>query len=336
MKMDSKKVRVFITGGAGYIGSHVVKMLGEQGYELLVYDNLSTGNSWAVLHGDLVVGDLADKEKLIQALKDFKPDAIIHFAAFIEVAESVAKPLKYFRNNTANALNLLEAARICGIDRFIFSSTAAVYGIPEENPVAENAPLKPINPYGASKAMTEKFLEDLAFGDDDFRYVSLRYFNVASADPDGAIGQAYRNPTHLITRAVKTALGDYPKLQVFGTDYDTPDGTCVRDYIHVVDLASAHLEALKFLMKGGESQILNCGYGKGFSVKEVIDTVKEVAGIDFTVEDAPRREGDPPALIADNSKIVRTFDWKPAHDDLTEIVRGAYEWEKTYQKRLRK
>ena len=219
--MDSRKVRVFITGGAGYIGSHVVKMLGEKGYELLVYDNLSTGNSWAVLHGELVVGDLADKEKLIQILKDFKPDAIIHFAAFIEVAESVSKPLKYFRNNTANALNLLEAARICGIGRFIFSSTAAVYGIPEENPVAENAPLKPINPYGASKAMTEKFLEDLAFGDDDFKYVSLRYFNVASADPDGKIGQVYRNPTHLITRAVKTALGTIPSFK-FSEPTTTP------------------------------------------------------------------------------------------------------------------
>lgn len=336
MSTGSRKKRVFITGGAGYIGSHVVKMLGEQGYELLVYDNLSTGNSWAVLHGGLVIGDLADREKLIQVLKDFKPEAIIHFAAFIEVAESVAEPLKYFRNNTANALNLLEAARLCGIGRFIFSSTAAVYGIPEENPVAEGAPLRPINPYGASKAMTEKFLEDLAFSDADFRYVSLRYFNVASADPDGEIGQAYRNPTHLITRAVKTALGDYPKLQVFGTDYDTPDGTCIRDYIHVVDLASAHQEALRFLLDGGESQILNCGYGKGFSVKEVIDTVKKVTGIDFKVEDSPRREGDPPALVADNKKITRTFSWKPVHDNLTEIVRGAYAWEKTLQKRFRK
>jgi len=336
LSTGSRKKRVFITGGAGYIGSHVVKMLGEQGYELLVYDNLSTGNSWAVLHGGLVIGDLADREKLIQVLKDFKPEAIIHFAAFIEVAESVAEPLKYFRNNTANALNLLEAARLCGIGRFIFSSTAAVYGIPEENPVAEGAPLRPINPYGASKAMTEKFLEDLAFSDADFRYVSLRYFNVASADPDGEIGQAYRNPTHLITRAVKTALGDYPKLQVFGTDYDTPDGTCIRDYIHVVDLASAHQEALRFLLDGGESQILNCGYGKGFSVKEVIDTVKKVTGIDFKVEDSPRREGDPPALVADNKKITRTFSWKPVHDNLTEIVRGAYAWEKTLQKRFRK
>jgi UDP-glucose 4-epimerase len=334
--MDSGKQRIFVTGGAGYIGSHVVKMLGEAGYEILVFDNLSSGNSWAVLHGELVVGDLADKEVLVKTLQRFKPDAIIHFAAFIEVAESVSNPLKYFRNNTANALNLLEAARSCGIDKFIFSSTAAVYGIPEVNPVAENAPLKPINPYGASKSMTEKFLADLAFADDKFHYVSLRYFNVASADPDGKIGQAYRNPTHLITRAVKTALGDYSKLQVFGTDYDTPDGTCIRDYIHVVDLASAHLEALRFLMNGGDSQVLNCGYGKGFSVKEVVDTVKEVAGIDFRVEDAPRREGDPPALIADNRKIVGTFDWRPAYDDLTTIVRGAFEWEKTYHNKIKK
>ncbi len=333
--MNSRKKRIFVTGGAGYIGSHVVKMLGEQGFEILTYDNLSSGNSWAVLSGELVVGDLADKENLVKVLLEFKPDAIIHFAAFIEVAESVGNPLKYFRNNTANALNLLETARFCGVDNFIFSSTAAVYGIPAENPVNENAPLKPINPYGASKSMTEKFLEDLAFGDDAFRYVSLRYFNVASADPDGRIGQAYRNPTHLITRAVKTALGDYPELQVFGTDYDTPDGTCIRDYIHVVDLAAAHLEALKFLMDGGKSQILNCGYGKGFSVKEVLDAVKHVTGVDFRVTDAPRREGDPPALIADNRKIVRTFDWKPVHDDLMEIVRGAFEWEKTLQEKYK-
>ncbi|MBN2427090.1 MAG: UDP-glucose 4-epimerase GalE [Deltaproteobacteria bacterium] len=333
--MDYEKKRIFVTGGAGYIGSHVVKMLGDQGYELLIYDNLSTGNPWAVLYGDLVVNDLNDKEKIIQTLQNFKPHAIIHFAAFIEVAESVGNPLKYFRNNTANALNLLEAARLCGVDKFIFSSTAAVYGIPAENPVAEDAPLKPINPYGASKAMTEKFLEDLAFGDDSFKYVSLRYFNVASADPEGKIGQAYRNPTHLITRAVKTALGDYPQLQVFGTDYDTPDGTCIRDYIHVVDLASAHLEALKYLLAGGNNQVLNCGYGKGFSVKEVVDTVKEVSGIDFKTADAPRREGDPPALIADNRKIVETFGWKPAHDDLFEIVKGAYEWEKTFRERFR-
>lgn len=326
--------RVFITGGAGYIGSHIVKMLGEKGYELLVYDNLSSGNPWAVLYGDLVVSDLNDKERLAAILQDFKPHAIIHFAAFIEVAESVANPLKYFRNNTANALNLLEAARLCGVDNFIFSSTAAVYGIPEVNPVAEDAPLKPINPYGAAKAMTERFLEDLAASDEAFRYVSLRYFNVASADPEGKIGQAYRNPTHLITRAVKTALGDYPELQVFGTDYDTPDGTCIRDYIHVVDLASAHLEALDFLLRGGPSQILNCGYGTGFSVKEVIDTVKEVSGVDFKTENAPRREGDPPALIADNRKILETFSWQPAYDDIVEIVRGAYAWEKAYRERF--
>ena len=333
--MDSSKKRIFVTGGAGYIGSHVVKMLGENGFDILVYDNLSSGNSWAVLHGELVVGDLADKENLGKTIEEFRPDAIIHFAAFIEVAESVSNPLKYYRNNTANALNLLEAARLCGVGKFLFSSTAAVYGIPEANPVEESAPLKPINPYGASKSMTEKFLEDLAFGDDRFRYVSLRYFNVASADPDGKIGQAYRNPTHLITRAVKTALGDYPKLQVFGTDYDTPDGTCIRDYIHVVDLASAHLEALRFLMDGGESQILNCGYGRGFSVKEVVDTVKEVTGIDFRVEDAPRREGDPPALIADNRKILSTFDWKPLYEDISVIVRGAFEWEKTYKEKFK-
>ena len=321
--------RVFVTGGAGYIGSHVVKALGEAGYEVRTYDNLSSGNRWAVLHGELVEGDLADRETLKQALQEFRPDAVIHFAAFIEVGESVAKPLKYYRNNTVNALILLETLRELGIDHFIFSSTAAVYGTPEKIPVAEEDPLLPINPYGASKMMTERLLADLSDADDAFRYVALRYFNVAGADGKGRIGQAYANATHLITRALKTAKGEYPQLQVFGTDYPTPDGTGIRDYIHVDDLAAAHLEALRYLEKGGDSRIFNCGYGHGYSVREVIAVAKQVTGIDFKVEDVPRRAGDPAALIADNRRILAETEWRPQHDNLEYIVETAWAWEKT-------
>ena len=321
--------RVFVTGGAGYIGSHVVKALGEAGYEVCTYDNLSSGNRWAVLHGELVEGDLADRETLKRALQEFRPDAVIHFAAFIEVGESVAKPLKYYRNNTVNALILLETLRELGIDHFIFSSTAAVYGTPEKIPVAEGDPLLPINPYGASKMMTERLLADLSDADDAFRYVALRYFNVAGADGKGRIGQAYANATHLITRALKTAKGEYPQLQVFGTDYPTPDGTGIRDYIHVDDLAAAHLEALRYLEKGGDSRIFNCGYGHGYSVREVIAVAKQVTGIDFKVEDVPRRAGDPAALIADNRRILAETEWRPQHDNLEYIVETAWAWEKT-------
>ncbi len=321
------KKRVFVTGGAGYIGSHVVKLLGEAGYEVLVYDNLSTGNRWAVLYGELVVGDLADRALLERTLAGFRPDAVMHFAASIEVNESVRLPLKYYRNNTLNALGLLEAVRDAGIRHYIFSSTAAVYGIPDAMQVTELTPLLPINPYGASKMMSERFLADLAASNENFDYVALRYFNVAGADPRARIGQAYKNPTHLITRALKTARGEFDKLQIFGTDYPTPDGTCIRDYIHVDDLAAAHLVALEHLLQGGESRIFNCGYGHGYSVREVVEVARRVTGIDFTVEEAPRREGDPPALVADSSLIRRQLGWQPRYDDLEFIVRTAWEWE---------
>jgi len=321
--------RIFVTGGAGYIGSHVVKALGEAGYVVRTYDNLSSGNRWAVLYGDLVEGDLADRVTLKQALEDFRPDAVIHFAAFIEVGESVTRPLKYYRNNTVNALILLETLRELGIGNFIFSSTAAVYGTPEKTPVAEGDPLLPINPYGASKMMTERLLADLDAADQDFRYVALRYFNVAGADGEGRIGQAYENASHLITRALKTAKGEFPKLQVYGTDYPTPDGTGIRDYIHVDDLAAAHLEALRFLAQGGGSRIFNCGYGHGYSVREVIAMAKNVTGVDFRVEDVERRAGDPAALIADNRRILDETHWRPRHDNLEYIVRTAWNWEKS-------
>jgi len=329
-------VRVLVTGGAGYIGSHVVKLLGEKGYDILVYDNLSTGHEWAVLYGKLVKADLCDKDTLRKVFEEFKPDAVMHFAAYIVVPESIKKPLEYYRNNVVNTINLLEVMDEYRVDRFIFSSSAAVYGIPEEIPVSEDAPLKPINPYGETKATVERILRDLSTSGSDLRHVSLRYFNVAGADPEGKIGFAYPQPTHLIIRAVKTAKGVYDKLEIYGTDYPTPDGTCIRDYIHVTDLAWAHIDALEYLLDGGKSEVLNCGYGHGYSVREVIDTVKKVTGRNFMVVEAPRREGDPPVLVADSRKIKSILGWKPKYDDIEFIVKTAWEWEKKLSSKWKK
>ncbi len=320
-------MKILVTGGAGYIGSHVVKALGEAGHDLIIYDNLSTGHEWAVLHGRIVRGDLADRPFIAETLRGFRPAAVMHFAASIQVEESVREPLAYYRNNVINTLNLLEAMRDAGVRRFIYSSTAAVYGIPARIPVDEQAPLKPINPYGASKVMIEQVLADLAHAE-EFRYVALRYFNVAGADPEGRIGQAYHTPTHLITRALKTAKGEYPKLAVYGTDYPTPDGTCIRDYIHVDDLASAHLLALNRLIETGKTEIMNCGYGHGYSVREVAAMAKKITGIAFIVEETGRRAGDPPALVADSSLLRRLTGWQPRHDDLEFILQTAWRWER--------
>jgi len=319
-------MKIFVTGGAGYIGSHVVKALGGEGHEIMVFNNLSTGHEWAVLYGTLVKGDLSEHGAVDKALKQFQPDAVIHFAASIQVEESVREPLKYYRNNVVNTVNLLDAMAKHHINRFIYSSTAAVYGIPERIPVDEAAPLAPINPYGASKVMIEKVLKDLSHAT-DFRYIALRYFNVAGADPDGRIGQAYKEATHLITRALKTAKGEHQKLLIYGTDYPTPDGTCIRDYIHVNDLARAHLAALSYLNSSGNSDVMNCGYGHGFSVREVVDAAKKVTDTDFAVEEAPRRPGDPPALVADSTRLRSTTGWTPQHDDLEFIIKTAWEWE---------
>jgi UDP-glucose 4-epimerase len=301
-------------------------MLGEKGHDITVYDNLSTGHDWALLYGKLIRGDLADRGLLEKTVKELRPDAVIHFAASIQVEESVRKPLLYYRNNMANTLNLLESVADSGVKHFIYSSTAAVYGIPEKIPVDEGAPLKPINPYGASKVMIERVLEDVAHTA-DFTYVALRYFNVAGADPGGRIGQAYKEATHLITRALKTAKGESEKLLIYGTDYPTPDGTCIRDYIHVEDLAEAHLRALDYLRDEGRSDRMNCGYGHGFSVREVVDTAKKVTGVDFRVEETGRRAGDPPALIADSRLLRDRTGWQPRYDDLTFIIGTAWEWE---------
>jgi UDP-glucose 4-epimerase len=323
------KKRILVTGGAGYIGSHVVKALGEKGYEILVYDNLSTGHKELVLYGELVVGDLADIEVLDKAIKDFKPDGVMHFAASIQVHESVQKPLEYYKNNTRNTFNIVELLLKNRVRHFIFSSTAAVYGIPDSNvPVNERSPLRPINPYGASKMAVEYMLKDLSSAGDDFNYISLRYFNVAGADNEGRIGQKYREATHLITRCLKAAKGEVKKLEIYGADYDTPDGTCIRDYIHVDDIAEAHIIALAYLSESGKSDIFNCGYGHGYSVREVIKTAKEVTGVDFPVKEAGRRPGDPPYLVADSSKMRGALSWKPRHDDLAYIVKTAWDWEK--------
>lgn len=320
-------MRVLVTGGAGYIGSHVVKAIGERGHDVMTYDNLSFGHREAILYGQLFVGDLNDPDRLRHAFDIFKPDAVMHFAALIVVPESVREPLRYYANNFCNTLNLLMVCLEKGVNKFIFSSTAAVYGIPERIPVREDAPLKPINPYGRSKVMVENALSDIS-GIKGFRYVSLRYFNVAGADPLARIGQWREDATHLITVAVRTSLGKRPFLEIFGTDYPTPDGTCIRDYIHVEDLAEAHVIALDYLDKGGPSDVFNCGYGHGYSVKEVVDVVKKVTGADFKVLETDRREGDPPELVADSSKLKGIMNWQPRYDDLEYIVKTAYEWEK--------
>ena len=321
-------MKILVTGGAGYIGSHMVRTLGEKGgHDIVVYDNLSTGNKDSLLFGRLVIGDLADMQSLDALFSTEKFDAVMHFAAHIVVEESVSNPIKYYRNNFANALNLMEMCTRYNVTRFIFSSTAAVYGIPEKVPASEDALLLPINPYGASKLMVEQALRDVSLSS-DLQYVALRYFNVAGADPMSRIGQRYKEATHLITLSLRTALGLREKLNIFGTDYDTPDGTCIRDYIHVDDLIKAHMLALGYLSAGNKSRVFNCGYGHGYSVREVVEKVKQVTGVDFKVNETARRAGDPPSLIADSSRIRNELGWRPDHDDLEYIIRTAWQWEK--------
>ena len=319
---------VLVTGGAGYIGSHMVLELLDAGEKVVVIDNLSTGFLWAVAPGaTLVVGDIADTDLVKAVIKAHGVTAIIHFAGSIVVPESVADPLGYYSNNTAKSRELMAAAVETGVKQFIFSSTAAVYGNPKENPVSETAVPAPMSPYGSSKLMTEIMLADTAIAH-DFRYVALRYFNVAGADPQGRSGQSTPKATHLIKVACETALGKRPQMEVFGTDYPTQDGTCIRDYIHVKDLARAHMSALAHLRKGGKSDIFNCGYSKGFSVHEVIAAVKRVSGVDFRVKLSPRRPGDPAAIVAASAKIREQLGWVPKHDNLDTIVAQALAWEK--------
>ena len=320
---------ILVTGGAGYIGSHMTWRLVDQQEKVVVLDNLSTG-----FHGlvppsvKLIEGDIGDRELVANVLREEDIEAVIHFAGSIVVPESVSDPLKYYENNTVKSRNLIESCVKSGVDKFIFSSTATVYGEPDLGQLDEDLPLLPINPYATSKVMTEWMLRDVALAH-DFRYIAIRYFNVAGADPQGRSGQSSKNATHLIKVASQVALGEREKLQVFGTDYDTPDGTCIRDYVHVTDLISAHMDGLTYLRDGGASVAANCGYGHGYSVFDVIKALNSVIEDEIPVEITERRPGDAQSLVAKPEKIKSLFGWKPQHDDLEFVVKTALDWERT-------
>jgi len=319
--------KILVTGGAGYIGSHVVRQLGEAGEDAIILDNLCTGFRSAVLHGELIVGDTGDQALVSRLLSEHQIETIMHFAAHTIVPESVADPLKYYRNNTCASRNLLQCALEHKVKHVVFSSTAAVYGIPAGDRAAEDSPTQPINAYGTSKLMTEWMLRDVA-AVNDLSYVALRYFNVAGCDPEGRIGQSTPKATLLTKVACEAAVGKRDKVYIFGTDYATPDGTGIRDFIHVEDLARAHLDSLHYLRAGGDSQVMNCGYGQGYSVREVLTAVERATGKPLPIEEAPRRPGDPPILIATADKIREVLGWEPQHNDLDHIVATALQWER--------
>jgi UDP-glucose 4-epimerase len=327
--MAEARVTVLVTGGAGYIGSHAVLALLDAGWPVTVLDDLSTGFDWAVPGGAAFVeGDVADQALVARLVAEHEIGAIMHFAGSVVVPDSVERPLAYYENNTAKSRTLIDSAVRSGVGHFIFSSTAAVYGIPESSPVAEDAPTRPINPYGWSKLMTERILTDAAAAH-PLNAGILRYFNVAGADPAGRAGLSTRGATHLIKVAVEAAAGKRGHVDIYGTDFDTPDGTGVRDYIHVADLAAAHVLTLERLIaRPDENLVLNCGYGHGFSVLEVLDSVDRVGGAPVERRAAPRRAGDPPAVVADNRRILATLDWRPTRDDLDTIVADALAWER--------
>lgn len=319
---------VLVTGGAGYIGSHVALALLETGRRVIVADNLVTGRRELVPDdAEFVETNIADMDRMATLLRDNKCRAVMHFAGSTVVPESVEDPLKYYENNTSASRNLLQVATAEGVERFIFSSTAAVYGNPEQLPVDEAVALSPVSPYGKSKLMTENMLQDVAAAT-ELRYIALRYFNVAGADPQGRSGQSTPNATHLIKAACEAACGTRESITIFGDDYDTPDGTGVRDYIHVSDLANAHIVALDHLANGGGSNIMNCGYGRGYSVQAVLDTLRDISGVDFQVKMGPRRAGDVGEIYAATNRIREALGWVPEHDDLREIVGSAYIWER--------
>jgi UDP-glucose 4-epimerase len=319
-------VKVLVVGGAGYIGSHMVKRLGQLGCEVVTLDNLSAGHRDAVLAGEFVHGDIADRTLLDQLFASRRFDAVMHFASFIQVGESMREPVKYYQNNVTNTLNLLNTMQTFGVGRFIFSSTAAIFGEPRYVPIDEAHPKEPINPYGRTKLMVEQALADYdrAYG---LKSVCLRYFNAAGADPDGQLGERHDPETHLIPLVLQAASGRRPHISVFGRDYDTPDGTCIRDYIHITDLCEAHWLAVQSLMDGAGSQAYNLGNGNGFSVQEVIAAAGRVTGRDIPVVDAPRREGDPARLVADSRQARKALGWSPAYADLDLIIRHAWGWE---------
>lgn len=318
-------IPVLVTGGAGYIGSHTCKALAQAGYLPISYDNLSRGFRDAVRYGPLVVGDIADRATLDAALAEHKPIAILHFAAVAYVGESMADPVLYYRNNTAGALSLIEAALAAGIDKLVFSSTCATYGVPKTLPIDEDTPQQPINPYGRSKRMVEQMLQDIG-AVSPLRSVALRYFNACGTDPDGEIGENHDPETHLLPLAINAALGLGPQLQVFGTDYPTPDGTCIRDYIHVTDLADAHVRALTYLQNGGATTAINLGTGSGFSIREILTAVERVLGSPVPHQVSPRRPGDPPSLVALAEKARDVLGWEAKHSDIETIVRTAAAW----------
>lgn len=319
-------MKVLVVGGAGYIGSHMVKMLSKAGHQVTTLDNLSNGYRDAVKYGDFVEGDIADAGLLDQLFTENAFDGVMHFASYIQVGESVAKPSMYYRNNVTNTQVLLDAMVEHGIMHFIFSSTAATFGEPEYSPIDEAHPQKPINPYGHSKLMVEQILRDFdhAYG---LKSVCLRYFNAAGADPDGELGERHIPETHLLPLVLQAVSGRRDHITIFGVDYATPDGTCIRDYIHVNDLCSAHLLGLEYLVAGGESKAFNMGNGQGYSIKEVIDMSKKVTGSDFTVTIGERRDGDPARLVADSALLQKELGWTPAYADLETIIRHAWAWE---------
>ena len=323
--MQNKKI--LVTGGAGYIGSHVVRQLGAAGEDVITLDNLTTGFEAAVTAGELIVGDTGDAALLGRIFGEHDIDTVMHFAAHTIVPESVADPLKYYRNNTCSSRTLLEAAASHGVRNIVFSSTAAVYGMPEGGKASEQSPTQPINPYGTSKLMTEWMLRDLAFAGGP-SYVALRYFNVAGCEPSGTIGQSTPKATLLVKVACEAATGKRPGVAIYGTDYPTPDGTGLRDYIHVEDLAAAHLDALTYLRGGGESTVLNCGYGHGYSVREVLAAVEQANGSPLNIAEEPRRAGDAPELIAVANRVRDVLGWEPRFDDLDTIVRTSLAWER--------
>ncbi|HEX6928973.1 MAG TPA: UDP-glucose 4-epimerase GalE [Gammaproteobacteria bacterium] len=321
-----KEPGILVTGGAGYIGSHVLLRLRERPCRAVVLDDLSTGREDAVLHGRLIHGDVGDMGLVRQLIHEHRIALVMHFAAKTVVPESVEDPLRYYESNTSKTRNLIQCCADSGVRHFVFSSTAAVYGVPPGGVASETTPLQPINPYGSSKLMSERMLDDVA-AVSPLRHVTLRYFNVAGADPQGRIGQSKQGCTLLTKVACEAALGRRPHVSIYGTDYDTPDGTGIRDYIHVDDIARAHVAAVDYLFDGGASVTLNCGYGHGYSVREVMNAMERVHGGSIEVRTERRRPGDPPVLIADATRIRDVLHWQPAHDDLEEILRSALDWE---------
>lgn len=324
---------ILIVGGAGYIGSHINKELTKQGYKTVVFDNLSSGKKELVKWGEFFQGDLGKIEDIRKVFEKYPIEAVLHFAAFKAVGESVVDPQKYYLNNVSNTLNLFKVMRENKVNKFIFSSSAAVYGEPKYMPIDEKHPQSPINPYGETKLITEHIMRDYSTAY-DFRYVSLRYFNACGADLDGETGEWQGSSSNLIPLVLDAAIGAREEIGIFGTDYPTFDGTCIRDYIHVTDLAQAHVLALKYLMDGGVSDCFNLGNGKGFSVKEVVEMAKKVTGIDFKVTEKDRRAGDPPELIADATKAKNVLKWQPKYFDLETIVKSAWNWHKQFKKNV--